>query len=592
MTETLLHPDTQTHSPFQEEIVLDNYYATKNSQQILRSIKEAVVEGVAMVVLSGDEGSGKTMLCHKLDLDLKFHCNTLFFPRTVDSFEDVVRIIAIGHGLDPQIGGGTRNVEAVVDEITAALIIADQPLLLIFDEAENIYLATLERIRKMLDRVRGAGGRIHVLFSGRKTFLENSEQLSMCDFQNTEEYHVCIEPLSEDETLAYLVDCCSQLPEIDGNVIFTPEVVHSLFQVAGGNFRMTNILAEEAIQKDGDDTSFMVLLGNVKEDVTAGGDGVGLVRLLKDYLKKYRVYLPYGVGAVGVVGICFVFLLSMNNGTTELDSEVIVVEKTDQSIATQIPAKKLVEPEVVINEIKVEPLVQVEPREQGGIVSLASGDEPQMPQVEIDFRQQLKFSPPVEEKSLVVKEVLEPVVVSLPPEPAVVPTVFRQEKKRVEIVELLRTTRIKKRPGKLPKTTMVTIKEEVRKEKRRNEVREVIAANAHFTVEQLYKKRLMAGTPWYNNKKNHKYTVQVMVLTSKTAETNLKRMLQESRYRQEAGNFYIFKKLSTPDTLFVFYGEYPTISLARLAQNSLPQFLRNHKPYAISIKGAMAKVRR
>ena len=123
-------------------------------------------------------------------------------------------------------------------------------------------------------------------------------------------------------------------------------------------------------------------------------------------------------------------------------------------------------------------------------------------------------------------------------------------------------------------------------------MREVIASNAHFTVEQLYKKRLMAGSSWYNQAKNDKYTVQVMVLTSDTAEGNLKKMLLEERYRQEAGNFYIFKKHSTSDTIFVFYGEYPTISQARLAQNSLPQFLRKHKPYAISVKGAMAKVRR
>jgi len=156
----------------------------------------------------------------------------------------------------------------------------------------------------------------------------------------------------------------------------------------------------------------------------------------------------------------------------------------------------------------------------------------------------------------------------------------------------LRVDTTKKRPGKLPKTTQITIKEQAIKQKRRNEVREVIATNAHFTVEQLYKKRLMAGTSWYNNKKNHKYTVQLMVLTSETAEGNLKKMLQEDRYRQEAGNFYIFKKLSTSDTLFVFYGEYDTIAQARLAQNSLPQFLRKHKPYAISVKGAMAKVRR
>jgi septal ring-binding cell division protein DamX len=127
---------------------------------------------------------------------------------------------------------------------------------------------------------------------------------------------------------------------------------------------------------------------------------------------------------------------------------------------------------------------------------------------------------------------------------------------------------------------------------KRNAVQEVIASNARFTADQLYKKRVMAGSPWYNHKKDDKYTVQLMVLKSASVEENFKEMLQEDRYRQEAGNFFIFRKLATSNTLFIFYGEYATIFQTRLAQSSLPQFLRDHKPYAISVKGAIAKVRR
>jgi septal ring-binding cell division protein DamX len=87
------------------------------------------------------------------------------------------------------------------------------------------------------------------------------------------------------------------------------------------------------------------------------------------------------------------------------------------------------------------------------------------------------------------------------------------------------------------------------------------------------------------------YTVQLMALASWTAEQNLKKLLAEHRYRQEAGNFYIFKQTAASKNIFVFYGEYPTLERARLVRDSLPKFLRDHKPYALSIKGAIAKVR-
>jgi septal ring-binding cell division protein DamX len=68
-------------------------------------------------------------------------------------------------------------------------------------------------------------------------------------------------------------------------------------------------------------------------------------------------------------------------------------------------------------------------------------------------------------------------------------------------------------------------------------------------------------------------------------------MLAQENYRQEAGNFYILEKSATTKNIFVFYGEYRNVETARLVQKSLPKFLRDHQPYALSIKGAIAKVR-
>jgi hypothetical protein len=113
---------------------------------------------------------------------------------------------------------------------------------------------------------------------------------------------------------------------------------------------------------------------------------------------------------------------------------------------------------------------------------------------------------------------------------------------------------------------------------------------AALTVDQLYQMRLQAGTTWMKADKKDKFTVQLMVLTAKNAEANFKRMLGQANYHQEAGKFYIFKKSGSPEVVWVFYGEYGSLELARTAQGNLPPFLREHNPYAISIKGAIGKV--
>ncbi len=108
----------------------------------------------------------------------------------------------------------------------------------------------------------------------------------------------------------------------------------------------------------------------------------------------------------------------------------------------------------------------------------------------------------------------------------------------------------------------------------------------------LYQKRTVAGDPWFKGEKNGFYTLQLMALKTRDAETNLKKMFKLKRYREQSGNFYIFKKMSVPETLYVFYGEYKDMATARLTQKSLPDFLRVNQPFGISIKKAMAKLRK
>lgn len=315
---------------------------------------------------------------------------------------------------------------------------------------------------------------MHVLFAGRNTFLENCEQLSMCDFQNKEEYHVHLQPFSESETSEYLLHCCTALPDVDGESIFTPEVVNNIYQAGRGNFRKTNLLAEEAIHKDGDSTSFMVLLENVKDDVAGSEDRLSFIALIKDYIHLYKRYIPYAGVGVGAVLICFVFLFFRGSDVSEIEPAGTVIQKIEPSAVVQPELeKKNTEPEPepqpetesAAEELGLSSREPAEYEEQGDDLLQGDKEVTPMPEKEIVVQHQTKFSAPVEEK-LAAPEIVdkEPDFVSQV-EPTPPPKVIQKEKKTIAIVELERTDKIKKRPGKLPKTTQVTIKEEVRKEK-------------------------------------------------------------------------------------------------------------------------------
>jgi len=560
MTEMARNPEKYNTAPFQEESSLENFFTGTQRGELLSQMKEAVVGGAPLLVLTGEEGSGKTMLCRMLEQDGPADFLTVFFPRTVESFDDVVRIVAMRLGVKLTTVPEDKDTGAL-DNIIATLKGEQKKLLVVFDEAENIYLATLERIRKMVDQITGAGARVHVLFSGRNSFLENCEQLTICDFQNTDELHFELQPLSVDETSDYLAGCSHFFGDFDKDELFDSEIVKNIYEVAKGNFRMTNILAEESLKTRGEGTSFMVLLDSVKGEVETAEDATENVSFFQK-IGRFAPYFPWiGGGLLCIVVLFFLVIPDKEQvppvGPIKSNVQVIIEEKAPvQKVVVAEPVSAEIAPVktevVVVKETTTSvadmavPAVKVEqPQEAVVVVVTDTGDLPKV-----------KGQDPT-------PAIERPVIILRP---------IRPIKRRVRLSRNAGKGKIHVQPP--------------------TEIQDAGGSSSKLTVDQLFQNRVLAGAVWEGGNKNHKFTVQLMVLTAEDAEMNFKRMLSQDDYRRQAKHFYIFKKNGAPEIIFVFYGEYNTIAEARKARNTIAPFLRVHKPYAISIKGAIAKVRK
>lgn len=582
-------------SPFQEEFVLDNFFVGANRVEVLSQIKEAMQDGIALMVITGEEGSGKTMLCRVLEHEVSPLCETIFFPRAVDSFEDVLHFVLTGLGLD----AASENIDQTLDQIISFLLNESIDLLVIFDEAENIFLATLERIRKMLDRINESGARMYVIFSGREVFLENCDQLSICDFQNGNERHYSLSSLSETETAAYLANCAARLTNIDAAKIFTDEIVNNIYSLARGNFRTTNILAEESVKIHGDDTSFMVLLDSVKEDNSGGKKNLykeilpNLQKLLSSFpsppsFSTYMGYLPWVGGTVGCILLALI-LFGSSDEEEYIGGDVVHVEQTEKLTPVEEMDEVNTNPqrEELTSAETTGQMLEENVFEEQTVAAQTEALE-QAPEQDIDQLSILVESPVIgNAETIMIEEENEGIEAGVDeefPEVSVSPEKLIGE---TENVVLLRATHdLKKIPTVSSEAMGLIIKAQPQ-----SKVRKSMASNTLSTADKLYNERLLAGAGWERNKKEDMYTVQLMALASTNAKENLKRMLAQENYRQEAGNFYIFEDSATTKNIFVFYGEYRNVETARLVQKSLPKFLRDHQPYALSIKGAIAKVR-
>jgi type II secretory pathway predicted ATPase ExeA len=263
--------DSDSGVSFQDRIDLEVFYDGPGRGEFLAQLQEAVNGGAPLMMLSGSEGSGKTTICRMIEQQSSGSLAVVFFATTVESFEDVVRNIAAALGLQLVEADEGRSMDGAVDRIVSHVSREGRGLLLIFDEAEDIYLATLERIRKMLDRVTATETRMQILFSGKKTFLENYQQLSICDFRTNEGVHVDLPDLSEEQSALYLRSIAEKTLPPEKRRVFNDEVVRNIHGLAKGRPRHLNLLARESLGAHGNDTSFMTLLDSVREDQDEGG---------------------------------------------------------------------------------------------------------------------------------------------------------------------------------------------------------------------------------------------------------------------------------------------------------------------------------
>ncbi len=578
-----MHKDPKkiSGSPFQDRNDLENFFTGGGRAEVLSELHASVLAGVPLLIITGEEGSGKTTICRVLEQRLAKECVVINFPETVESFEDVVRII--GHNLGvvtAEINDG-KELRSAIGKIAEFLLEKKRHLLIIFDGAENIYLATLERIRKMLGQMTEAGVSLHVLFSGKPSFLENYDQLIICDFKQIEEQHSSLSPLSAPETADYLNSCIESYTG-DGvrTDMFTEEAVEKIHAIAKGNFSMINVVAEDSIAISTDDSSFMVSPDNVTGEEGEQKAGWNWPQTAIDF-KRFIPYLPW-VG--GSLSILLVLLLVFGSGNKQEKERVAPSEEiAEQKQAVIVEQEKLVTPDPVEKTVTT-----VE--ETATLAEEAIIVEDEIPPVYHEFESEVEITETdVIEESAVDDEIVQETIITDEKEKEIVTPEVEAEPVQEEevIVELRQSPSLKKKVG---------TPEPVRKNKivvqPRKEVQKVTATKTNYTVDQLYSRRIAAGREWRYGVKDSMYTIQLMSLTSKNAEHNLKLMLGQEKYRKQAANFFIFRKNSSPAAILVYYGEYPTITEARRTLKSIPAFLQRHKPYAISIKGAVAKIKK
>jgi len=251
------------------------FYGSDSHRKGLSYLRYGLHQGEGFIVITGNVGTGKSMLVSQLfaELDRTRIVPAQLVTSNIDA-DDVVRLIVAAFGIRPT----ATDKAALLGSLEQFLLEqhrAGRRVLLVVDEAQNLPLQTLEELR-MLSNFSVDGQPLFQSFLiGQPQFKDLLADPSLEQLRQRVIASHHLEPLTPDETRAY-IEHRLQTVGWTGNPAITPGVYARIADETGGVPRRINILCSRLLLYGAleelttlDEAAIEAVLADLQEEVAS-----------------------------------------------------------------------------------------------------------------------------------------------------------------------------------------------------------------------------------------------------------------------------------------------------------------------------------
>ena len=225
----------------------DFLYLGKVHQKALAYLTYGVVSRKGFIQLTGEIGSGKTTLLKTLLMRNRNEVKSAFIVNPKATFEQLLRMILYQFSVIELEEECTKDV--LLGKFYNYLIEQAKqncPVVVIFDEAQNIDISVLEEIRMLSNMETEKTTLVQLVFVGqpelRETFLlpkfrQLKQRISVA-------YHIA--PLDRENTAAY-INHRLQVAGSNGRLIFTQCACDNIYSYSSGVPRLINVACDATL---------------------------------------------------------------------------------------------------------------------------------------------------------------------------------------------------------------------------------------------------------------------------------------------------------------------------------------------------------
>lgn len=222
------------------------YYVTYSLQEALNTLLVAISSGEGFVKITGEVGTGKTLLCRRFLKSLDANYKLAFIPNPYLDPRALLMMIGTELGVRFKPEFSHHDLIAALQKRLITYANKNIRVVVCLDEAQAMPLETLEALRLLSNIETEKSKLIQVVLFGQPELETRLNHPSIRQLRQRISFEYNLKGILWKE-LSYYLNHRLQVAGYRGGMVFTPASLRLLYRYANGVPRLINILANKSL---------------------------------------------------------------------------------------------------------------------------------------------------------------------------------------------------------------------------------------------------------------------------------------------------------------------------------------------------------